>query len=331
MAPGQPTAVATMLGSVDSIVTDAQGVYWIDLTSSNTPILGSCPLAGCPGGAATQFGGAAGELFSGPGLRQLAVLAGGAYFTGFGATSSPGVLYESPTTAGASAVTYLAGTDTQAVSLAVDGTTVYWADSAAQAIYRCAAGAACAWPAHVADTSSLNYTQLAGIAVDGGTVYVGGVSVTVGILAAPAAGGAATLLCENSMLGAPKAITDIVVSGTTVYFADGETGIYTCSTTSPGATTLGTFIQDAQGPTGLATDGTNLYWTDVGATPGTSAIVRCPLGTSCASPTPLAQGRNIGAWGASAAPLGIALSDTAVYWGEYDDATMSNRVMRVAK
>jgi hypothetical protein len=101
--------------------------------------------------------------------------------------------------------------------------------------------------------------------------------------------------------------------------------------TEPGAVTVGTFVHDAAGPTGLATDGTSLYWTDVGATPGTSTIMRCALGSTCASPTMLTQGRNIGAWGAAAGPLGIALSDTAVYWGEFDSVSMTSSVMMMAK
>jgi hypothetical protein len=59
--------------------------------------------------------------------------------------------------------------------------------------------------------------------------------------------------------------------------------------------------------TGIAVDGTNVYWTNFGG----GAVMKVPV--SGGVPIVVAQGQN---------PLGVAIDGTSVYWTDYGNATV---------
>jgi len=145
-------------------------------------------------------------------------------------------------------------------------------------------------------------TEPQGIAVSGGTVYWGAFSVlkgTVSIQSAPYTGGSVTTVCT---LSGPSTVKDLLIDSGNLYFTSPTSGVHVCSLSATPPTTAGVFYPDKNTPTGLASDGTNLYWTE---NTKAGAILKCALGASCATATTLAAGvKN---------PEGIAVSTSNVY------------------
>ena len=162
----------------------------------------------------------------------------------------------------------------------------------------CALGKTCPSPT-VLTTIKTGSPQ--GLAVSGATLYWGlRESDSASIASAPLTGGAATTLCKAR--GFIDTIDDLLIASGNLYFAAAESGIEVCAlAATPGGKADAFFAKGSA--TGLATDGTDLYWTD---SQDGGAIMKCALGTTCVSPTTL--------WSGVKAPGSIAVSDTQVYY-----------------
>jgi hypothetical protein len=162
---------------------------------------------------------------------------------------------------------------------------------------------------------------LAGVAADSQYVYVAGIDGTV--VRIPVGGGAAEPL--NAGAVSPSA-WEIVASAQDIYWSqddpdDGPGSIHVAGQNGQG---LRTFASGQPQPGGLALDGENVYWTNVGANLDfqTGTIVSCPL-SGCKAPTVLASGQHL--------PREIAVDDVAVYWSDYGTGNSDGSVMKVAK
>jgi len=204
-----------------------------------------------------------------------------------------------PLTGGTGVATdYSTSGDRTKAYLASDGSSLYWGDAQSEKVWGCALGAACG-----SATSLATFTnkQPSGIAVTGANVVFATVPSFGGkalIQSVPVGDGTVTTIC--SLPGFVSAINGLVVNGTDVYFT-ASGAVHTCSLSTSGVT-AGVYIKDKNAPFGLATDGTDLYWTDNKAS---GAIMKCALGSSCASATTVTNAKN---------PKGIALSATDVYF-----------------
>jgi hypothetical protein len=106
-------------------------------------------------------------------------------------------------------------------------------------------------------------------------------------------------VCSDALIGGVEAI---VASGDYVYFTTpGEsTSIYQCPSAGGGSPSV--YATDVA-PYGLATDGTNIYWTNFIAS---GMVATCALGATCSSASTIASGQ--------AKPLAVAVNATNVYW-----------------
>ena len=156
------------------------------------------------------------------------------------------------------------------------------------------------------------------IAVD--TKYIYWTDTNGSISSRLLAGGPTNLIVDGTVSQIPP--NGIVAANGNVYwtatnfFGFGGSGVYTC----PAAPTSGQCPDPGDGVTnpgntfspattvaaaGIATDGTDLYWTDDGP-PG--AVYKCALGTTCASATTVVT------LGSGAAPGLIAVDTKHTYW-----------------
>jgi hypothetical protein len=291
-----PATFATGLKKPGAIMVDATNVYWLDEGASHTQVQ-YCPLAGCSGGTpGTLAVSSAVSTYEGQ-LGALVVTASSVYFADDG-----GNIELAPIVGGSGTATaYSTQGDAFDSYVAATTTDVYWANNDSENVFGCAIGATC--PTTTAlESLGVDGVEPEGIAVSGATVYWGAVDFdtdTVSIQSAAVTGGAITTLC--SVAAFAEEVRSVLIAGGNLYFTS-PASIHVCSlATSDVAATV--FIADTDTPTGLASDGTDLYWTD-DVTAG--AIKKCALGTTCATATTLVSGvKN---------PNGIAVSSTQVYF-----------------
>jgi hypothetical protein len=286
----QPVVLVTAPFGVSSFAIDQASVYWTtDWTTNGDPTLASgtvskCPLAGCTGNPtvlATRQNVAENLLLSGTTLYWLDYNAGSLmrcgidcnddaaifyklqYLTGeaFAANATqaflagpPGNVQECPTSLCIAPVTFASGQQTPS-EIVVSGPGVYWINLVEAATGR----------------KTLSF-------------------VDAGVLTCPASG------CDDagptSLAGGMSPPTSLVVSGQSVYWAQGKS-VVTCSSAGCNGTptTIASLSAAFSGAAGIAIDANDVYFgaTEVGGGTGPPAwqIMSCPLSGCPSGPTPL--------------------------------------------
>lgn len=181
------------------------------------------------------------------------------------------------------AAAYSSQADTTETSLTTDGTSLYWADRFNQDVEACALGASCPAATTLASLFASS-SQPEGIAVSGSTLYFGAYAIytnKVSIQSVPVGGGAVTTLCTVS--GASTSVNQMLIAGGNLYFTSPTSAVHVCPLATPGVKAAAFWT--GKGSAGLATDGTDLFWT-VDAADG--SIMKCALGATCAKATTIA-------------------------------------------
>jgi hypothetical protein len=289
-----PATFASGLTNPGSIATDSTSVYWIDEGTKHAQVQ-YCPLAGCPSGGPTTLAVSSGTSSFKGGLGALAVTATDVYFA-----DDASRIETSPITGGTGTATLYASIGTGNTYLTSASGNLYWSNDGSGLVSGCALGATCAKPSTVA---KLGVKNPVGVSLSGTTAYWGysGEEEGITIESAVVTGGPVTTLC--TLKGFFIDLRDVLVAGEYVYFTStAKSGLHVCALSSPGAKAA-VYDDDKGSPYGLATDGTNLYWSDNKS----GAIMKCALGATCSSPTTLAVAK---------APQSIAVGPTQVYWTE---------------
>jgi hypothetical protein len=313
-----PLTIATPdLTGVGPIVTDATNVYWLGSVEGTGYEVQYCPLSGCPGGKPTTLAtwtSSSSFFFGSVDLGQLAVGKSTVYF----GDDLSDILVCPVAGCGGSPTVYSSSADTETSYLAADSTNLYWANESAETVFDCPLGATCTSPNLIQETSSLGL-EAQGMTVAGSSLYWGGFddgSSKFTVFSAPTTGGAVSTLCSGTLGGFGEGIGQLLVAGAFVYFTDGSTSVFSCAVSATGATAK-TYVLDTNGPMGLASDGTDLYWTDPGSGGSSSgsssgpkmgggSIMKCALGATCAKATTVLTDLVL--------PDGIAVSATQIYW-----------------
>ncbi len=285
---GLPVAIATHEDPV-ALALDDTYVYWVN--SGGTVL--DCPVAGCPSNVPTIL------ALDAEGYGSQTLAAGD--LTAFFVDTS----YNIDTCAGAgcglAATKYESGEVEGGLyyyfydSLITDSANTYFTEGST--IYSCPLGATCSAPVslHTVTKSSVGL-----LAVSSANLFFvrEGYSAD-SIRSVPIGGGSSTLVCDSSTLADAESM---VYAGGYVYFTSGYTPgtIYQCLAAGGGSPTV--YATDTQ-PYGLATDGTNLYWTNYA---GSASVATCAVGATCTSPRTVASGQDY--------PTSIAVNAASVFW-----------------
>jgi hypothetical protein len=161
-----------------------------------------------------------------------------------------------------------------------------------------------------------------GIATDGTNVYwlSGFPTMTLDECAATGCGGMATQIATgiNPALPTNGGANVLVVGGANLFWPNGAS-VMRSSLAMPAASSfhVGTA---GNSPWQVATDASNVYWSDPAAFGGAGAIYKCPLGPTCTSPTVLVSFTGAGSEAGADASAGpappqlLAVDETYVYW-----------------
>ncbi len=291
-----PATFASGLKSTGSIMLDNTNVYWLAEGTNHTEVE-YCPLAGCTGGKPGVLAKSSATSFYEGQLGALVVTATNVYFADDG-----GHIEVTPITGGTGTATvFSSSADSEDSYLAASATGLYWANEENEKVFGCALGTSCATATSVANLAAKGI-EPEGIAVSGGTVYWGAIDESVypysaTIQSAATTGGTVTTLCTT---GAASQIRNLIIVGGNLYFTS-PGAVHVCPLATSGVK-AGVYYADKKDPLGVATDGTDLYWTD---DLSDGAVLKCALGASCPSPTTLASGLKD--------PHGIAVNATQVY------------------
>lgn len=271
-----PLELAGVASGSGWLSSDGTNVYWFtNANNSGFPSPGNiqkCAVTGCASIPTTM---AMGVTAGGFVISPVAAKAFG-YWTD--STNTPGVVSVVPLASGA-ATTFASNQNTPQ-GIAADATNVYWVDQplgVAGSIMKCALGTACVTPTLVVATPATGSATM--LAVDAANLYWFD-SASYFIYTRPLAGGAAVKLADLSASFSTP--TQMLAVGGRLYWAVGfAPQISTCAVAAPCGATPKTYFSDTE-PFGLATDGTDLYWTNNIAG---GKIQKCALGATCASPT----------------------------------------------
>ena len=292
---GAPKVIGSGIEGV-SVAVDGANVYW----QGTGGAVYACPFAGCAGGKATILSALIGGSSD---LQTLVAYNGVALFLTSQGDGISRVSYATPTQ---TSTTYSA-TGNGIGALVSDGANLYFTNNDAEdggqavALSSCPLQGACTSPVSLyQSTDATTYVQLDQIAVSGSEVFFIENADSTSLRAVSTSGGDARTVCTSDMLGGA---VSLVVAGGYAYFttqADAS-AIYQCSTS--GVATASLFLRD-YAPYALATDGTNLYWTNYVPTTGT--VATCAVGAKCTAPLTVASMQD--------APFAIAANATSVYW-----------------
>jgi len=261
LASGLPAAIAV----------DATTVYWVDETLGDK----SVKKLVLPDGATTTLAKAPQDICA------LAVAAGVVYFTDV----INGTVMSVPASGGV--ITTIASGEASPVAIAVDDTSVYWANRGGAIRAAKLPGGPPVTLAPAPGPES--------IAVAAGTIYFGG---AYGVMQLPVAGGAATPLSDRtSNAGA------IALDAASVYWIDHPIGlpdrVYKAPHGGGPSVLLATGQDELEN---IATDGQSVYFTD----PTRGAVFKVAVGGG--EPTALCTSAN---------PLGIAVDASRLYLGDF--------------
>jgi len=219
-------------------------------------------------------------------------------------------------------------TDSFAWDIALSKGMVYWTDFGAGEVFACPligceAGPESLWPA--GDNPPLTL----GIAVDETDVYWSTAAKdTIMKCALAGCGGTPTAIMSDAPV---TAIRQIALDASNVYFVDSNPGggVFACAKSGCGdhPTVLAFGLNIA---TAIATDGVNVYWTEVGSpnaalaeVPGAGVVRKCSVSGCANTPTTIASGLNV--------PVAIAVDASNVYWAEAGAGTDDGRIQRAPK
>lgn len=292
----QPIALTTGEGEVYGVANDATHVYFTSFTGNFVARVAKT------GGLSQKL--ATTRTFL---ARKVAVNATHVYWS---ADDSPGVVARCPLTGCVAAPEVLATPD-RPFGLALDSTSVYWADRNSATLSRRPIGGG----AEVAVATSLGGLPIAA-AVDNGSLFW--IVDFTGSVQGAASDGGTFRVGVNGTSG-----RDLVLNKTDVYWGAAiDPGLDGKISHAPrdGAGPV-TFLANAGGePMALAIDAQRVYWTawDRKADGGvvSAAVYSCPL-ASCGARTVVAAAQDL--------PRGIAVDATAIYWG------VNGAVMKLAK
>jgi hypothetical protein len=186
----------------------------------------------------------------------------------------------------------------QAVSLSLDDTDVFWADSSADKIYRCAKSG-CAAPTSLVPGYAGGPTLLIVDPSAAGKVYWGG---SGGLLACPKSGCSGT---PATVVSNVQQVQSLVIDDTDLWasaMSNGFPGVKRCALANCSAG-LADFTPSGLGPmSAVVVDTTNVYWTT-----GSKGLVQtCPKTGCSTSPGTVASGED--------SPTSIAISGNLIYW-----------------
>ncbi|HTB56743.1 MAG TPA: hypothetical protein VLC06_02670 [Polyangia bacterium] len=266
---GTPISLASdrMLGFAQreppAFATDGTNVYWSDDTTS--PAILKCAVGGCDGGP---------QAVSNQGAESLAVYQGSIYWTEFAAE-----VFACPISGCSAGQTmpWSAGDSPCAVGIAVDGTGIYWATTAPDAVLACALGGCDGTPSSVM-ASSPSAAAVSQVALDDNNVYFTDANPQIGMILACAksgCGSSPTVLASG--LNAPMGI---VTDGLSVYWTETGNGVGAglvrkCSVT--GCANVPTNIATGlNGPVGIAVDDRYVYWTETGTSAADGKVWMAP-------------------------------------------------------
>jgi hypothetical protein len=293
---GAPALVASSQAAV-SLALDDTRVYWQGAGGS----VFDCPLGGCPNGKARELSSLIGS--SSESLQTLGASDGVTVFLTNNGNSITSLAVAHPDKA---STTYTATGCSTLGLLVNDADHVYFVDCAAEKdggsvemLAACPLGGPCASPKTLYSSE---------FAYSFGPLFVAGSEIFFAdqdddgysIRAVSTQGGPARKVCS---LGSDYSnVEDIAVAGGFVYVtnSDDSSSIYDCA--ASGGTTPVVYVRDLA-PYALATDGTNLYWTNY---QGKGSVVTCALGKECTSPFTVASNQD--------APFAIAANATSVFW-----------------
>jgi sugar lactone lactonase YvrE len=275
------------------LAVNSQSVYWTDYFNSRVMRV---PLTGPPD-AATLVAAGQSNAFG------VAIDSTSVYWTAQGAGH---VVKASLTGANLTTIANGSGAIPLPSSMTVDGTGAYWVNERGTVEEVPLGG-----PPDAATVLATAESPTA-IVVDAANVYWTDTQAGT-VLRRVRAGGAITTLAsaQPSPGGMALSADDTALywtnSGAGSGVGDGGVGNGTIMKVTLAGGTVTTVAAGQSHPTGIAVDGTTLYWTNAGLTTGTGTVVKL---TSGGTPSTLASGLT--------SPYAIAVDATSVYWTQYE-------------
>jgi hypothetical protein len=312
----QPMVIATGQNGPRALFVSGSTVYWTNHDSSGT--VASCPTTGCTGSP---------QIYA-TGLTRtsgITVSAGSIFFgvygsgSGNGSNTGSGVFACSTSGCGMNP-TSMTGNPGAIVAVVSDGTNVFWNDSGYGQVLSCAVGGCGGMPDVLASNIG---TPWYGLATDANDVYFAGRSDGT-VYSCPKAGCGSN--GPNTIVGGLTGPFALAVDSDTVYVttydpnnAGTPAPVVSCPLTGCMSPTI--LSASEATPTGIAVDGSGVYWADeANGNAGSSTVAYCPKsGCPQGGPTVLAsslQGAFL-----------VALDASFVYFTDY----VGGQVMRVAK
>jgi sugar lactone lactonase YvrE len=197
--------------------------------------------------------------------------------------------------------------------VALDGTTVYWTDDAAQvsSIEKSGAPACDGGACLLASQGAISWA----LAVDSTTVYWTGAasafrpSTSGTVMSVGLAGGAVSTLVPANPLGGAGDFMGIAVDSNYIYWTEGNGVVGGAVVRLPklGGTPKTLAVSGRYYPVGIAVDDTNVYWADR----NDGAIHSVPIG-----------GGTVGTLASSDSPWSIAIDSTTAYWTNLNGGTV---------
>jgi hypothetical protein len=253
-----------------AFATDGTSVYWSDGVTA--PAILKCTVGGCDN---------APEVISDQGAESLAIFQGNIYWTQFAAE-----VFACPISGCSSGQTmpWSAGNSPCDVGIAVDGSGIYWATMAPDAVLTCALGG-CGGAPTALMSSSASVAAVSQVALDANNVYFTDANAEVGMILAcrkSGCGSSPNVLASglNSPMGIATDGLNVYWTETGNYFVNGEavdgTGLVRkCSVTGCDNTPYN-IASGLNGPVGIAVDDTYVYWTESGASVADGKVWMAP-------------------------------------------------------